>query len=93
MVYSNWVIGRGIQMYEHRNNHNEMIEEIKEKRQLMINSANSLGFTSEVTIKYSQELDELINEYQKAMEGSSRPNDEIKFAFKQMIMIWPKILI
>ncbi|MEH7087058.1 aspartyl-phosphate phosphatase Spo0E family protein [Neobacillus drentensis] len=80
-------------MYEQRNNHNEMIEEIKEKRQLMINSANSLGFTSEVTIKYSQELDELINEYQKAMEGSSRPNDEIKFAFKQMIMIWPKVLI
>ncbi|WP_144548705.1 aspartyl-phosphate phosphatase Spo0E family protein [Bacillus sp. X1(2014)] len=80
-------------MYEYCNNHNEMIEEIKEKRQLMINSANSLGFTSEVTIKYSQELDELINEYQKAMEGSSRPNDEIKLAFKQMIMIWPKILI
>ncbi|WP_026566265.1 aspartyl-phosphate phosphatase Spo0E family protein [Bacillus sp. UNC41MFS5] len=80
-------------MYEHCNNHNEMIEKIKEKRQLMINSANSLGFTSEVTIKYSQELDELINEYQKAMKGSSRPNDEIKFAFKQMIMIWPKILV
>lgn len=80
-------------MYEHRSSQNEMIEEIKAKRELMINSAYSLGFTSEITIKYSQELDELINEYQKAMEGSSRPNDEIKFAFKQMIMVWPKILV
>lgn len=80
-------------MYEHRISHNEMIEEIKAKRELMINSAYSLGFTSEVTIKYSQELDELINEYQKAMEVSSRPNDEIKFAFKQMIMVMPKVLV
>jgi stage 0 sporulation regulatory protein len=71
----------------------EMIEKIKAKRELMINSANSLGFTSDITIKYSQELDKLINEYQKAMEGTSRPNDEIKFAFKQMIMIWPKLLV
>lgn len=80
-------------MYEHRISHNEMIEEIKAKRELMINSAYSLGFTSEVTIKYSQELDELINEYQKAMEVSCRPNDEIKFAFKQMIMVLPKVLV
>jgi stage 0 sporulation regulatory protein len=93
VVYSNRGIGRGIHMYEHRSSQNEMIEEIKAKRELMINSAYSLGFTSEITIKYSQELDELINEYQKAMEGSSRPNDEIKFAFKQMIMVWPKILV
>ncbi|MFL6555372.1 MAG: aspartyl-phosphate phosphatase Spo0E family protein [Bacillus sp. (in: firmicutes)] len=80
-------------MYEHSDSHNEMIEEIKLKRELMINSANTRGFTSEVTIKYSQELDELINKYQKVMEQSSKPNDEIKFAFKQMIMIWPKVLV
>ncbi|MEH7076111.1 aspartyl-phosphate phosphatase Spo0E family protein [Neobacillus drentensis] len=80
-------------MYEQMNRQTDMIEEIKAKRELMINSANSLGFTSDVTIKYSQELDKLINEYQKAMEGTSRPNDEIKFAFKQMIMIWPKLLV
>jgi stage 0 sporulation regulatory protein len=80
-------------LYEHSDSHNEMIEEIKLKRELMINSANTRGFTSEVTIKYSQELDELINKYQKVMEQSSKPNDEIKFAFKQMIMIWPKVLV
>jgi stage 0 sporulation regulatory protein len=71
----------------------KMIEEIKLKRELMINSANTQGFTNEMTIQYSQELDELINKYQKVMEQIPRPNEEIKFAFKQMIMIWPKILV
>lgn len=80
-------------MYKYSNSHAEMIEEIKAKRELMINSANELGFTSEETIKYSQELDELINRYQKACEQSSRSNEEVKFAFKQMIMIWPKVLV
>jgi stage 0 sporulation regulatory protein len=78
---------------EYSNSHDEMIEEIKMKRELMINSAYSQGFTSEITLKYSQELDELINEYQKVMKQIQRPNDDIKFAFKQMIMIWPKVLV
>ena len=80
-------------MYKHSSSQSEMIEEIKVKRELMINSANKLGFTSEETIKYSQELDELINNYQRTMGQTSRSNEEVKFAFKQMIMIWPKILV
>jgi stage 0 sporulation regulatory protein len=81
-------------VYEYSNTiHNEMIEEIKAKRELMINSANTQGFTNEKTIKYSQELDELINEYQKVMDQIPRPNEEVKFAFKQMVMIWPKVLV
>ncbi|MEH7377613.1 MULTISPECIES: aspartyl-phosphate phosphatase Spo0E family protein [Bacillaceae] len=80
-------------MCEYSNTQIEMIEEIKAKRELMINSANTQGFTNEMTIRYSQELDELINEYQKVMDQISRPNEEIKFAFKQMIMVWPKILV
>ncbi|MDN3014967.1 aspartyl-phosphate phosphatase Spo0E family protein [Paenibacillus sp. BSR1-1] len=79
-------------MYKY-NNQSEMIEEIKAKRELMINSANTQGFTSEETIKYSQELDELINEYQKFMGKAPRPNEEVKFAFQQMIMIWPRVLV
>ncbi len=79
-------------MYKSSNYHSEMIEEIKAKRELMIKSANNLGFTSEETIKYSQELDELINRYQKTAGESSSKNEEVKFAFKQMIMIWPKFL-
>ncbi|MGG1678931.1 Spo0E family sporulation regulatory protein-aspartic acid phosphatase [Neobacillus sp. NRS-1170] len=80
-------------MYKYSNNQSDMIEEIKAKRELMINSANTQGFTSEETIKYSQELDELINEYQKIMGKTPRPNEEVKFAFQQMIMIWPRVLV
>ncbi|WP_249366437.1 MULTISPECIES: aspartyl-phosphate phosphatase Spo0E family protein [Neobacillus] len=86
-------------MYEYSNttshspSHSQMIEKIKAKRELMIKSANTLGFTSEQTIKYSQELDELINEYHRMMGQASKPPEEIKFALKQMIMIWPKVLV
>ncbi|MEH7334832.1 aspartyl-phosphate phosphatase Spo0E family protein [Neobacillus drentensis] len=80
-------------MYKYSNNQSDMIEEIKAKRELMINSANTQGFTSEETIKYSQELDELINEYQKIMGKAPRQNEEVKFAFQQMIMIWPRVLV
>ncbi|WP_374722612.1 Spo0E family sporulation regulatory protein-aspartic acid phosphatase [Peribacillus tepidiphilus] len=34
---------------------------IEEKRQLMIDSANKWGTNSKITIKYSQELDILLN--------------------------------
>ncbi len=65
-----------------------MLEAIKVKRESMINCANKKGFTCEETIKFSQELDILINEYQKVTLHS---NEEVKFAFKQMTMIWPKV--
>ncbi|WP_462409065.1 aspartyl-phosphate phosphatase Spo0E family protein [Neobacillus sp. Marseille-QA0830] len=86
-------------MYEYSNdsshqcNQIDMIEEIKAKREIMINCANTLGYTSEETVKYSQELDELINRYHKMMGQAPRTNDEVKIAFKQMIMIWPKVLV
>ncbi|CAH2716542.1 Aspartyl-phosphate phosphatase Spo0E [Neobacillus rhizosphaerae] len=80
-------------MYEYSNCQSEMIEEIKVKRELMINSATTLGFTSEETIKYSQELDELINEYHRIIGQASRQNEEVKIAFKQMLMVWPKVLV
>ena len=73
------------------NNTSEMLKEIKTKRAMMINCANTKGFTSEETVKYSQELDILINEYQKASQQSSHPNEEVRFAFKQMILIFPKV--
>ncbi|MCM3568708.1 aspartyl-phosphate phosphatase Spo0E family protein [Neobacillus mesonae] len=80
-------------MQGYSNTQTEMIEEIKVKRELMIKSANKFGFTSDETIKYSQELDELINEYHRMMGQDSRPYEEVKLAFKQTIMIWPKVLI
>jgi stage 0 sporulation regulatory protein len=74
-------------------NPSEMLNAIKIKRAMMIDCANTNGFTSEETIKYSQELDILINEYQKASQHFSRPNEEIKPAFNQMIMVWPKVCV
>ncbi|WP_045515489.1 aspartyl-phosphate phosphatase Spo0E family protein [Neobacillus niacini] len=74
-------------------NSSEMLNAIKVKRAMMINCANTKGFTSEETIKYSQELDVLINEYQKASQQFSRPTEEVKFAFNQMVMIWPKVFV
>lgn len=71
----------------------EMMEAIKIKRELMINCANSKGFTCEETIKYSQELDVLINEYQKEAKQASTLKEEVKFTFKQMIMVWPKVFV
>ncbi|MEH7301931.1 aspartyl-phosphate phosphatase Spo0E family protein [Neobacillus drentensis] len=80
-------------MYKDSINQNDMIEQIRVKRELMINCANTLGYTSEETIKYSQELDELINDYHRVMGQASRPNEEVKIAFKQRIMIWTKVLV
>jgi stage 0 sporulation regulatory protein len=74
-------------------NPSEILNAIKVKRAMMINCANKKGFTSEETIKYSQELDVLINEYQKAAQQFSRPNEEVRFAFNQMVMIWPKVFV
>lgn len=81
-------------MYKYNNHYRtEVLEEIKVKRELMIRCANQLGFTNEKTIQYSQELDELINEYQRLFKQPSRQNEEVIFAFKQMIMVWPKALL
>ncbi|MBL4952472.1 aspartyl-phosphate phosphatase Spo0E family protein [Neobacillus sp. OS1-32] len=80
-------------MYRYSNSQAEMIEEIKVKRELMIKSANTFGFTSDETIKYSQELDELINKYHRMMGQAAEPDEEVKFAIKKSIMIWPKALV
>ncbi len=80
-------------MYRNNCSQTDMIEEIKVKRELMIKSANTFGFTSDETIKYSQELDELINEYHRMMGQAANPNEEVKFAFKQTMMIFPKVLV
>ncbi|WP_231689582.1 aspartyl-phosphate phosphatase Spo0E family protein [Bacillus sp. FJAT-27245] len=51
----------------------QLLDEIKKKRKVMIDSANENGFTNERTIKYSQELDELIAVYQKARQTCWQP--------------------
>lgn len=67
-----------------------MLDEIREMREKMIESAKVKGFTSDDTIRYSQELDQLIYEYQCYSKRTGQQQDEIKIAFKQMIMILPQ---
>jgi stage 0 sporulation regulatory protein len=43
----------------------EMEEQIKKKREQMIEIAKQYGFTNEKTLKSSQELDNLLNKYQR----------------------------
>ncbi|WP_316569034.1 aspartyl-phosphate phosphatase Spo0E family protein [Neobacillus sp. YIM B06451] len=52
-----------------------LLDEIKMKRKVMIDSAIENGLTNERTIQYSQELDELIVAYQKARQTSWQPEN------------------
>ena len=71
----------------------EMLEEIQKKREKMIESARKYGFTSDDTIRYSQELDRLIYDYQCTFQKADHHVQEVKIVFKQMMLIWPKALV
>ena len=45
----------------------ELLETINEKRQEMISTAGSKGYTSEAVVRCSQELDMLLNKYQQVV--------------------------
>ncbi len=82
-----------MKLYKHGSSCSEMLADIKVKRELMMECANKKGFTSEETIKYSQELDELIYEYQKVAGQSTKKQEEVKLSFKQSILVWPKVIV
>ncbi len=45
----------------------QLLMSIDEKRRQMVEAAQVEGYTGETTIKYSQELDNLMNEYQSLL--------------------------
>ncbi|WP_042349133.1 aspartyl-phosphate phosphatase Spo0E family protein [Bacillus massiliigorillae] len=51
---------------------NRLFFEIQDVREEMIYVANVFGYTHERTIRISQELDQLINEYQKHLSKPKR---------------------
>lgn len=53
----------------------QLLMSIDEKRKQMVEAAQVEGYTGEKTIKYSQELDNLMNEYQHLLchEKQSAP--------------------
>lgn len=52
--------------------------QMEAKRQLMIVSANKFGFTSSETIRYSQELDQLMNVYLHVIQSDKEQNYPVK---------------
>ncbi|GAA0324438.1 hypothetical protein GCM10008967_13730 [Bacillus carboniphilus] len=66
-----------------------MVSLIKEKREQMIQSANKYGFTNEQTVRYSQELDELINVYNS--NHTPTPATEVRIVYNHMIMVFQKM--
>ncbi|PYZ94027.1 Spo0E family sporulation regulatory protein-aspartic acid phosphatase [Salipaludibacillus keqinensis] len=48
---------------------NKLKVQMEAKRQLMIVSANKYGLTSSETIRYSQELDQLMNVYRQVAQS------------------------
>lgn len=54
----------------------QLLMSIDEKRKQMVEAAQVEGYTGETTIKYSQELDNLMNEYQHLLfhEKQSAPS-------------------
>ncbi|MBM7097558.1 aspartyl-phosphate phosphatase Spo0E family protein [Bacillus sp. H-16] len=53
---------------------------VEDKRQLMMLSAKKNGLTSEETVRYSQELDELLNLYQQYTDGTKKSAGDAGFS-------------
>ncbi|MFS0861802.1 aspartyl-phosphate phosphatase Spo0E family protein [Fredinandcohnia sp. 179-A 10B2 NHS] len=64
-----------------------LLNQINRKREEMISVANSTGFTSEETIECSQELDELINIYQR-YETVSQNNTLFRQYIKRVMLFF-----
>jgi len=60
-----------------------MLSEINSKRDEMIKAGMNYGFTNEKTIKCSQELDQLIFEYQQASQQSYF--EDVKMVFQKIL--------
>ena len=55
-----------------------MLEEIQKARVKMIDSAEKNGFLDECTIRYSQELDQLIYRYHRMNQNRPKEHKKIK---------------
>lgn len=71
----------------------EMLDKIQRKREIMIESASKNGFTSGVTIRHSQELDQLIYDYQCRFQKANGKEKEVKRVFNPIMMMLPKIAV
>ncbi|WNS76959.1 aspartyl-phosphate phosphatase Spo0E family protein [Bacillus sp. DTU_2020_1000418_1_SI_GHA_SEK_038] len=70
----------------------KILLQIQEKREKMIKSAKIHGYTSEDTIQCSQELDQLIYEYQLTIH-KEKIEEEARFPFNKLIFVFPNTSI
>ena len=70
-----------------------ILEEIQKVRVKMIDSAQKNGLSDENTIRCSQELDQLIFEYQNKIHIRPQEQKEKKQVLNKMLVVWSKSLL
>ncbi len=68
-----------------------ILDEIQKKREIMIETAKRKGFTNDDTVRYSQELDQLIYEYQCHSKRPRKKQDEIRMGITQIMWTLPSV--
>lgn len=69
---------------------NALLREIDRVRKLMMAAALETGYTSDETVRRSQELDLLIFEYQTLCKETEMQRLKTKVLFRQMILMTKK---
>ncbi|MCM3123540.1 aspartyl-phosphate phosphatase Spo0E family protein [Mesobacillus sp. AQ2] len=69
---------------------NALLKEIDRVRELMITAALETGYTSNETVRHSQELDTLIYEYQALCKETEVQRQKTKILFRQIILLTKK---
>ena len=69
---------------------NALLKEIDRVRELMVAAALETGYTSDETVRRSQELDRLIYEYQTLRKETELQRQKAKILFRQIILLTKK---
>ncbi|AGK52825.1 MAG: Spo0E-like regulatory phosphatase [Bacillus sp. (in: firmicutes)] len=77
-------------MYQENKN---LLDEINERRSKLLDSAQKNGLRDEETVKRSQELDQLIFQYQKLIHKSPKRQEGKKLVLRTMMMLLPSVLV
>ncbi|MGN7174681.1 transcriptional regulator [Paenibacillus sp. FSL R5-0490] len=76
-----------------RNKRIQLLIEIQQKREKMIETARRNGMASQETVRCSQELDQLIFEYQCFIKREKEQKKRMRVSFRQMILSWKKAVV
>ena len=77
-------------MYQENKN---LLDEINERRLKLFDVAQKNGLSNEETIKRSQELDQLIFQYQRTIHKGPKRQEGKKLVFRTMMMLLPSVLV